>query len=261
MMPGVPRLVVTRLTASRARDRIDAGADVLITDDPGLASYAREHDTFVSATPVWDRTFVVLVPERGVGRTTARDSLVALQRALASDVVRAEASVVEETPWSSVAWACVANTPSRALAPSRLRAHRIVYERYEETSRGIAERLAALASMAASSDGRTVLASVAPELVKRGVSLRAIGLNAKEFIDAFAAGRDAAYVISLPKRSLAVCPEIEELRQRAPWIAEHHLIPLVDTRRQVLVRRGRVGVRASYDGTLRLVTSSERARP
>ena len=62
----------------------------------------------------------------------------------------------------------------------------------------------------------------------------------------------AGYVLSVDSRPLDPCRELQLLTDRAPWLDPAAIVPLVDTRLQAIVRRGRSGVVADWDGGLRL---------
>jgi hypothetical protein len=260
---GAPRLTIVPVPAARARDRIDSGIDVLVTGDPAIADYAAARGD-VRAVPLpWERTFVLLLATRSAELRVDPDSLHALGTALATDAVRADAVASAGTPWWSSASTCALDRGRRFSSSGSTPRRRVVYERHDEVARGLAERIAALASMGGSGSGGSArLAAVAPELVEGAGAVRSVGLGAKELADAIATGRDLAYVVALPKRSLAPCRDLATLRVGATSLAlERRIVPLIDVRRRVLVRPGSVGVRTSWDGTVRVVTPTGSARP
>ena len=93
-----PRLTVHTVPESDARDIVDAGADLVVTEDPSLASYAASRPG-VSLVPLsWDRTWAAGVADAqrsgaadsvSAETTSARTS--AFRSALARDAVRADA--------------------------------------------------------------------------------------------------------------------------------------------------------------------------
>ena len=67
----LPAVKVRPLRGGDARDALDAGADMLVTDDPAVLAYAATRPD-LDATPLpWERTYV-LVPAGGGGRHDAR---------------------------------------------------------------------------------------------------------------------------------------------------------------------------------------------
>jgi hypothetical protein len=63
-------------------------------------------------------------------------------------------------------------------------------------------------------------------------------------------GTDAGYVIALDSRPVDPCRDVQALIEGARWLDPETIVPLVETRVQAIVRRGRSGVTAEWDGGL-----------
>ena len=229
---GRPVLVLRSSGAGDARDLLDAGVDLLVTDDPAALSYAAGRPGITTTPLPWDRTYA-LVGVAGV--PSISDSL---RAGLARDAVRVAA---RPTPAASHFWwfafeACRDYPPPLigSLPPPSSRAT-LVYADGDRPARDLAERLVALGTGGAA-------------------SARALGLPAADFAAALASGGSALYVLSLPRAALDPCREVRRILARAPWLAAAGagIAPLVDTRRHVVVRRGAAAFTVDWDGVLRV---------
>jgi hypothetical protein len=66
-------------------------------------------------------------------------------------------------------------------------------------------------------------------------------------------GNDAGYILAFERSPLDPCREMQIVVDEAEWVDPETIVPLVDTRLQAIVRRGRSGVTAEWDGGLLLV--------
>ena len=222
------------------RDLLDAGIDLVVTRDPAVLSYAATLAQFEALPLPWTRTYAFVTPENAAPPPLTRDA----RRALAEDAVRGEARGAEMPPWWQDAARCAAAAgPSPAPA---LTSTRIVYDESDPVARDLAERIVALA-VARRSDA---LAVVSDLLRSPRTALQATALSAQALATALTRGNEAGYVLALDREPLDACSEMRTLAARAAWIAPTALVPLVDTRLQVVVRRGRAGVEVEGDGTL-----------
>jgi hypothetical protein len=271
-------LALRSSSSADGRDLLDGGVDVMVTDDPSVLAYASTKPELVSLPLPWERTYVLLVPSRARGWRSSPAHSVAqevpsaewssFRAALARDAVRVEARGAEAPFWWEGAGGCDvrALVPPDSQAPTR-RASRIVYARGDPTARDIAERLVALAAFErGDAHAGTPLTSVVPDASDAGARLRAAALAPTEFDAALSAGGELAYVVALPRRTLRPCQELRSLAAAAPWLiptfaarvaaedldSTHALVPLVDTRSRVIVRRAVAGLVADWDGTLHL---------
>lgn len=188
------------------------GADLLITRDPAVVSYARAKPGTAIVPLPWDRTYVMLAP------TTRPDEGAALGQSLAGEVVRADARAAVGPFW----WETASCRGTMPLLPMGRRPE-VVYLQGDETAREIAERLVALERS----------------------PLRAVALP-QDALDASLAGGEAArYVISLPRTAPGSCREVPA------WPSASGVIPLVDVRAHAIVRSGVPGFTIEGDGTVR----------
>ena len=221
---SLPVLRFRALRSGDARDALDAGADVVLSDDAATDGYARTRGDLEVRPLPWERTYALIAPD-GAWPHVDRD-------ALARDAVRADARAAGELPRDELACAGGAGPAvprPRSPRPTG-RARRIVYPRGDATARDLADRLVALAES----------------------TLVAAGLSRDAFAAELRSGAAAGYVISLARASLDFCGETEALRRRAPWLAIGAVVPLVDVRRRVVVRDAVGGLTVDWDGALRV---------
>lgn len=243
-----PYVAVGPVGSNDARDAIDRGVDVLVTDDPVVIGYATTHLN-LSAVPLpWLRSYVLAIPWFGPSdsealRPLTGDSAAVTRASIARDAVRAEARAAEPPYWWSDLQSCeplVRDELPRNTTGTR--PMRIAYDARDRVARGLAERFAAL-----------------------GHGSVATPLPTEQFLRSLHDGAEPAYVIELPHTSLGVCNDAAEVVALAPWIrpccgeaplaAPPKLIPLVDTRSRAIVNRDRVSATIDWDGTLRLAGS------
>lgn len=241
---SLPYVVIRPVPTGDPRDAIDAGADVLVTEDPVAVSYAAARANLAAVPLPWTRTYALAASGTApkIAQLLLRpDSGSAVLRAsLARDAVRAEARAAQPPYWWEGARSCAPPLDSVAAARARGSSNRIVYRSDDGIARGLAERLVAL-------DAQTVAAGLAPD----------------EFVRALHDGADLAYVLDLPRASLSPCAELVQLRSMAPWLARGEgvdamLVPLVDTRETAVVRRDRVSATVDWRGTLRFGGAASR---
>jgi hypothetical protein len=63
-------------------------------------------------------------------------------------------------------------------------------------------------------------------------------------------GTDAGYVVSVDSRPIDPCRDLRVLIDRARWLDPATIVPLVETRLQAIVRRGRSGLATEFEGGL-----------
>lgn len=204
-----------------ARDALDREVDLVVTRNPALVDYVSNRVEFATFPLPWSRTYVLLEVGDRQGELAGSLHTPSVRSSLAKDAVRASARAAEPPYWWSDLGACPAASPQHAGNPSS----RVVYRKGDEAARGLAERIVALAS----------------------TGLRAAGLDPAAFAAAVRGGSERAYVIGLPRQSLAPC------RDASIWPAGARLLPLIDTRAYAIVRRGAPPLSVEWDGTIRLV--------
>jgi hypothetical protein len=244
--PGDARPVLRFHTGSAAdpRELLDAGEDLLVTDDPAVLAYAATLPG-VEALPLpWDRTYALLVggsPAEMYAESAER----ALREALARDAVRAETRASDMPGSAAAASGCESVAAPAALRvedrvpvpPPSEAAARIVYPREDRTARELAERLVALAA------GRP--GTAVPAWVTR-LPRVAGGLSDDAFAAALRQRSETAFVLAAPRESSLPCAlQLEPGPGRV-------LRPLVDARRRVIVADDVAGLAVDGDGTLLL---------
>jgi hypothetical protein len=205
------------------RDALDSEVDLVVTLDPALVDYVSNRAEFTTFPLPWSRTYVLLQTGNREGELADDLSTASVRSSLANDAVRASARAAEPPHWWSDLSACQATSTLQSGTTSS----RVAYRSDDEVARGLAERIVALASP--------------------GAGLRAVGLEGVEFARAVRRGTDRAYVIGLPRQSLAPC------RDASMWPRGARLQPLIDTRAYAIVRKGSPPLTVEWDGTVRLV--------
>jgi hypothetical protein len=231
------------------RDLLDKAVDLLLTRDPAALDYAATLPQFHSVPLEWQRTHVLLSP----GRARTSSSLSQdLRQALADDAVRGEARGAVGPFWWQMLQDC-------EVAPSQPReqaspAPRIVYDAADGAARDLAERLVGLVR-ASGPAATAILDALLPDRPRRTYQ-RATGLTSEPLAAARRRGTDAGYIMSFDRRPLDPCREIQVLMDGVRWLDPETIVPLVETRLQAIVRRGRSGVTAEWDGGLFIAGAS-----
>lgn len=237
-LPAIRFLV----TSGDLRDLLDAGVDVLLTRDPAALDYAATLPQFQSVPLAWQRTHVLLAPERSRAAPALSEDA---RQVLADDAVRGEARGAQGPFW----WQMLPPDCEVPLAPARGRSlftPRIVYDANDGAARDLAERLVGLVR---ASGPAAFLDALLPDRPRRTYQ-RATGLTGEALALARRLGTDAGYMMSVDSRPLDPCRDLQGLMDVARWLNPETIVPLVDTRLQAIVRRGRSGVTTEWDGGL-----------
>jgi hypothetical protein len=144
------------------------------------------------------------------------------------------------------------------LAPARDHSAlipRIVYDASDGAARDLAERFVGLVR-ASGPAAAAFLDALLPDRPGRTYQ-RAAGLTGESLARAERRGADAGYVTSVDSRPIDPCQELKALMDRAPWLDPETIVPLVETRLQAIVRRGRSGVTAEWDGGLVIAAAND----
>jgi hypothetical protein len=214
-----------RLITGDLRDALDAGADVVPTDDAELLEYARASDDLVVHPLPWSRIYVLAIPpgQRGFEDLIPSDSA-AFNADLARDAVRVEARAAEGPFWWTDPGRCSEIRERATASPAAPRV--AASSTGDPVGRAIGERLVALS----------------------GKAMRLIdGVYAGTPVTAIRWDLGTAYVVPLPRSTLAPCRDI------AAWPSGATVVPLIETRRSVIVRRGVPLLTVDFDGRLRAV--------
>ncbi len=226
-----------RAAGDDPRDLVDAGASLVVTTDPAVSAYATAVGGVRVVALPWDRVYVLAVPSVSVD-TTGQPV-----RTLPEDLTAAAAGADARVPllpyWWQDASACfeqgqgVRSDDEKPLVP------RILYRRGDRTARGLAERLVALSGSA-----------WVRELLPAGVDamqIAAAGLEQPAYDVVLREGGIAAYVVALDQAVLDTCTAAAALADRVAWPAR--LIPLVETRPHLVIRRLTGTMAVDWDGT------------
>jgi hypothetical protein len=206
-----------------ARDALDRGADLLETADPSLLEYASANPDFLVVPLPWIRTYVLVLPPGKAGfESLVQGDSAAFRWALASDAVQGEAREAAAPFWWEPRPLCDSAPVGASTASSPADAT-IIYPREDRVARSLAERLVALSAIP-------------------GASAR--GLDSAALAGALAASRGGAFVLSLPRIALVPC------REMASWPAGAAVVPLIETRSRLIVRRGLSPLEVDGDGAV-----------
>jgi hypothetical protein len=223
------------------RDPLDHGVDLLLTRDPVALEYAATLPQFQSVPLAWQRVHVLLTPGRARSVPSLSEDA---RQALANDAVRGEARGARGPFWWEMLTDCqIALSPPRNQSSP---APRIVYDAGDAAARDLAERLVGLAR-ASGPDATTFLDVLLPDRPRRRYE-RATGLTGEALALARRLGNDAGYIVALDSRPVDACRDLQTLMDGARWLDPQTIVPLVETRMHAIVRRGRSGVAAEWDG-------------
>jgi len=265
-----PRIDFRLAAGADVRDLLDGGIDVLITGDPEVLEYVAMRPEFVSVPLTWDRTYVLVAPSRVralhhgefVGDTLRLPP--EILDAFARDAVRGAARGHRAPAWWEDAASCESVIdslkelpPAIPIAPYRVRGpRRVAYVRGDEVARGLAERIVALATRPTSREQAAALGLAIPGLLEADDPTTVVELGAYEFELALARGSEFLIVLALPTVALDRCYQLLNLANRVPWLGVGRLapsatiVPLVDTRRHLIARKGAAAISLDWDGTL-----------
>jgi len=221
------------------RDLLDAGVDLLVTRDPATLDYATTLPHFQRVPLAWQRTYVFLTAERSSSSPSLSEDA---RRALAADAVRGEARGAQGPFWFETAQC---PPVPRGGRPPLVPTPRIVYDAADPVARDLAERFVALAA-ASSPTGTAFLEAALPD--RRGRPF-ATGLTGDALTKARSQGTDAGYIAFVDSRPFDPCNAKHALVM-GPFQWALTILPLVDTRQQAVVRRGRSGLTTDFDGSV-----------
>ncbi len=238
-LPAVRVLVAPR----DPRDLLGAGIDLLLTRDPATLAYAATLPEFQSVPLEWQRTQVLLQPERAPTSPALSDDD---RRRLAADAIQGEARGAEGPFWWDHAQGCdgaSARVPAQfPLTP------RVVYDGGDAAAHDLAERLVAV-TRASGPASPALTGALLPDRTRRDYQ-RAVALTGTPLVQARTRGADAGYIVSVDRRPLDPCRELAVVIESAPWLDRETIMPIADTRLHAIVRRGTSGVTKEWDGGL-----------
>jgi hypothetical protein len=234
------------------RDILDAGTDVLITGSPSAIQYARTQASRATIPLPWTRSYVLVLPTRGGGDASAGcidADLRTLRDALAL-AVHADARGANGPCW----WKSEGSGEAARSHP-RAGSREILYPIEDATARELAERIVALAAPDREEPAAAALHRAAQGLFEAG-GWNAAGMDSVHFAERLRRGSEGAYILALPREPAWPAAARASLLSAAPWLAPlggtNALLPLVDTRETLLMRRGRGIPRMTilHDGTV-----------
>ncbi|MGN6392683.1 MAG: hypothetical protein ACTHM9_10605, partial [Gemmatimonadales bacterium] len=210
-LPGPSDLVDTEPVGGDLRDAVDRGADLIVTDDAGLLDYAARRPAVTIMPLPWDRTYVLVLP----AASAALAAVVPADTASFRAGLARDAVRVEARPAAGGAMSCAGSGAMSSGNGSNL----VAFSNDDRTARALAERLVALAHSA---------------------ELQVRALPAGGLTRALARGEAQGFVAASP--SPATC---------AAWPGGGTVMPLIETRRHAIVRRGAPLLVVDGDGVLR----------
>jgi hypothetical protein len=207
-------------TRADARDLLDRGYDAVLTGDPRALEYAAARPDLEDHPLPWSRIYAFVV-KRGASPTWAEGP------GVWRDAIRGEARPTQPPFWWRQAACGDSTAPPDSAPPSG--APRMIYVADDDAARGLAERFVARGASLEPPDRRE----------------RIVALPAAEVRAAVALGRDYA-VVAIPREPGDACTALTDLglAGRSP----REVIPMLDTRLHLIVRRGRIGVTQIGDG-------------
>jgi hypothetical protein len=232
------------------RDLLDEGIDLLLARDPAAVDYAATLPHFHAVPLAWQRIHVLLTPGRARSAPSLSEDA---RQLLADDAVRGEAQGARGPFWWQTMRDC-AVTPFSTQGQSAP-TPRIVYDARDAAGRDLAERFVGLAR-ATGSSATALLEALLPDRPRRRYE-RATGLTGEALASARRRGTDAGYVMSLDSQPLDPCRDLQALLDGARWLDPETIVPLVETRLHAIVRRGRSGVTAEWDGGLLIADAND----
>jgi hypothetical protein len=271
--PG-PAIEFIALSRAEARDRLDRGVDVMVTGDPAVIDYVGAASELADIPLPWDRSYVLVSTTRV--QELRRDSPVGalssdLREAMARDAVRGEARGARPPAWWQDLRVCgeladvlvgLPPVPGGAYASSEPR--RIVFALDDPVARDLAGRIVAIAGSRPSTSPEAVMLAAAIPGLGSGGRVGVQGLEGLALAESLRDGDDFAYVLAVRRQPLDPCFEARRLLSRVQWLAvegvelSQALVPLVETRKHVIVRRGTVGLVLDGEGTVRVSSEARR---
>jgi hypothetical protein len=230
---GGVREITYRLTfGADLRDLLDAGADFLVTDQDEVLDYARTLPAYSVRPLPWDRAYFLVLTgaSRAGGPIDPMPDLPPFLEHLAGEAIRSDARAHRGPEW----WDRT-GCPVRARPPNAPRIPRLGLVAGDRTSWDIAERLIFLAG-----SGDPLPEALTP--LRRRVS--AATFPDRAALVRAARNRPTAFITWLETDTPEFCDALAELDPGGMAA----VIPLVDTRRRLVVRDGAPPLVIAGDG-------------
>ncbi len=263
-------LQVVETVARDERDLLTRYADLLVTSDPAVLDYARRRNNFSTVPLPWDRTYVLLSTRRISALLSSlqqKDVSQTFRDNLARDAVRRDARGHVPSGWMDQILACTGGSPDHRREPNTLEDSdntlRILYDGANPVAQQLAERIVALSgAVPGSSADSDAVDSAIPGIFGNSGSLRAHGVSREEMNESLGRGSETAYIVSQSLRPPDFCNDAGHLLRRAPWLVplgdrlRRGLVPLVDTRQTLIVRKGKSTISLDWFGNIRIESGS-----
>lgn len=219
------------------RDLVDAGAALMVTSDPAVSAYASSvGGVRVIALP-WSTVYALAVPSASLD--TAGQGGGGFPDDLTAAAAGADARVPAMPYWWQEAGACVPRHARARRDDEKPPVPSILYWRDDRTARGLAERVVALVA-----PGR--VQGLLPSEVDV-TQIAAAGLDSPAYEVVLRDGGLAAYVVAFDRTVLDTCAAARALVDEVTWPAR--LVPLVETRLHLVIRRLAGTMAVDWDGT------------
>ncbi len=260
-----PVILFIEPEARDARDLLEETVDVMITADPDVIEYAAARPHLETVPLPWNMTYVLLSTTRvrdiRSGRIPAGISR-EFSDGLAQDAVRSVARGHPASCWWDGLDRCAVLSEGKEWRPSLSHSayspstpRRILYDSSDSVARDLAERIVALAvaGPGASPEAAQIVSAVTG-LAEQPRGIAAAGTTEAEIRESLLEGNDFAYIIALPLNPPDPCNEAKLLIESARWLSglgrdfARALLPLVDTRRHVIMRREAAGLSIDWYG-------------
>ena len=253
---GLPVLRIASLEPGvDARDAIDRGADLLITQDPDVVRYAAVRgDRLIVPLPArWTYGMLTIADESRVHATQrlTDGELQAFRESLTRDVVPAAAVAArDDTSSAPVGCSMAISSPRDGSAGG---ARRLVHRADDPVARALAERLVSLATRPGDAAGRLLAAGERP--------IVATGMDSAAFAAALSAGGSSAFLIAWPSSHGDACASLGSGRGEAQRSSKDGAAPaaqvtaLIDAAAWAIVRQGAAGLMRDAAGEARLVVT------
>ena len=265
-----PVLQFTESAARDERDLLIGDVDLLVTSDPTVLDYARLRNQFSVLPLPWDRTYILLSATRVSDILSGNPTKILPQSfldSLARDAVRRDARGHLPSAWFDRPLACTDGAQTRPQSNySGGKADeliRVLYDRADPVARQLAERIVALGNTGQNSSTESdAVGAAIPGINENPGALRAYGASHEEMEQSLALGSDFAYIVAQSLRSTDACIDAENLLRRAPWLSplgrrlRQGLVPLVDTRQNLIVRTGIFALTFDWFGNIRIDSGS-----
>jgi hypothetical protein len=246
-------------TSGDARDLLDRGVDLLLTEDRRTVEYAASRNDYDVRSLPSDRAFMLVLTtaESGLNADDADPRWTPLRMSLERDILRRGNPATPEGWWASPTALSNCSIPLSPTTPrwTRSASRRLVYAERDRAAGEVARRLVALATDArGTSEPSVALRELSPELAAAGTqAVVATGLSDAELARSLMQGADFAYLVAWQRRPLDPCAAWAAVTVDAPWIRPALAARVADTGPSLIVGRRAPSVVLDWSNTFRLL--------